>query len=378
MMRFRAVATSLAATPTRLTLLSIGLCACLAPAAHADEVDDVIQLKMKEQHIPGISIAVVEQGKIVREQAYGFADVANKVPVTTQTRFQAASVSKPVSAMGALHLVETKHLSLDANINTQMSSWQLPDNDFTQDRKVTLRDLLSHSAGINVGGFHGYAADTPVPSLKQVLDGVAPANSEPIRVDTQPGSKWRYSGGGYVVVQQMVIDQASKPFPTYMAESVLGPFHMNSSSFEQFAPLGKGVPQALAYDGDGKPVAGGWHRYPELAAAGLWTTAGDLGRFVIGVQQAYTGAATPVISKAMAQSMLGNQINNDGLGVFVNGSGDALRFTHSGRNVGYDSYLRAYANTGNGLVILMNTNNDGDATAEIAKAIAHQYHWPLA
>ena len=174
--------------------------------ANGDHVDDVITAQMKERHIPGVAIAVIHDSKIVREQSYGYSDEAHRTPVTSSTLFQAASVSKPVAALGALHLVEQGKTSLDENINDKLRSWKVPENRFTKDHAVTLRLILSHSAGLTVGGFRGYPVGAPVPSLVQILDGQAPANSAPVRVDQVPGSQWRYSGGGYLVMQQMIID----------------------------------------------------------------------------------------------------------------------------------------------------------------------------
>ncbi len=344
-------------------------------AARADKVDDAVALAMEKQHIPAMSIAVVNSGQIVREQAYGYADIETKRTATPATLFQAASISKSVTAIGVLKLVEQGKLSLDDDVNTQLLDWKLPVNEFTQNRKVTLRDLLSHSAGTTVGGFSGYSVGEPLPTLNQTLDGSTPANNAPIRVDTVPGAKWRYSGGGYAIVQKLAIDKSCMDFPEYMDASVLRPFQMRHSSFVQPLPLAQVGVAATGYQQDGQAIVGRWHVYPELAAAGLWTTAADLARLIIGVQQAQTGVNTSVISQSMAHTLLANHMNGDGLGVFVKGEGTAQRFVHSGRNAGFDAYLRGYVTTGNGLVILMNTNNDGDAVAAISKAIAQQYHW---
>ncbi len=343
--------------------------------AHADLVDDAVTHAMREQHIPAVSLAVVKNGEIVREQAFGYADIDAKRKATTTTLVQAASISKAVTAIGALRLVEQHKLALDVDVNTELMDWKIPDNNFTETRKVTLRDLLSHSAGTTVSGFTGYDVAAQLPTLNQILDGAKPANNPPIRVDTVPGEKWRYSGGGFAIVQKLVIDQSGMDFPLFMSAMVLDPFHMRNSSFEQPLPLAQSKLTATGYQQSGLAIDGRWHLYPELAAAGLWTTASDLARFIIGIQRAQGGTGVEVISQSMAHTLLVNHMNGDGLGVFVKGEGQALRFVHSGRNAGFDAYLRAYANTGDGLVILMNVNNDSDAAATIAKAIAQQYHW---
>lgn len=143
--------------------------------------------------------------------------------VTLDTLFQAGSISKPVTAMAALHFVEAGRWSLDDPINDRLVSWKLPVNDLQKDQPVTLRRLLSHNAGTTVHGFPGYAAGTPVPTVVQVLNGEPPANTAPVRVDLVPGSKVRYSGGGTTIVQLMMTDQLKKPFPEILAETVLRP-----------------------------------------------------------------------------------------------------------------------------------------------------------
>ena len=173
----------------------------------------------------------------------------------------------------------------------------MPENEFTKDKKVTLRGILSHSAGLTVHGFPGYAVAGPVPTLVEVLDGAKPANTGAIRVNVVPGSLWRYSGGGFTVMQQMIIDATGKPFPEFMRETVLAPLGMTSSTYEQPLPADRQSHAATGHYPDGRPVAGKWHVYPEMAAAGLWTTAPDLARFAIGVQRALASTSNAVLSQ---------------------------------------------------------------------------------
>jgi len=186
---------------------------------HAEKVDGHIAALMHERKIAGLSLAIIQGGKIVKEMSYGFADKNNKSPVTSATLFKAGSVSKCVAALGALHLVEQGQLSLDADINTRLQTWKLPDNEFTKDKGVTLQHILSHCAGVNVHGFPGYAVDAPCPTQLEVLDGTKPANTPAIRVDAVPGNQPRYSGGGYTVMQQMMIDVTGKPLGMRIIQS---------------------------------------------------------------------------------------------------------------------------------------------------------------
>jgi CubicO group peptidase (beta-lactamase class C family) len=313
---------------------------------------------MAQRHIRGLSLAIIKGGRIVVARGYGVTDDESKAPVTTSTLFQAGSISKPVSALGALHLVEAGTLSLDDDVNTKLTSWKVPDNKFTATSKVTLRRLLSHSAGMTVHGFPGYDVNERVPTLVQVLDGVQPANTPPVRVDTTPGAIWRYSGGGITVMQLMVVDVTGKPFPAFMQETVLGPIGMTASSFEQPQPDARAALTATGYYSDGSPVRGRWHVYPEMAAAGLWTTATDLAKFAIEVQETLAGRGHGVISQRMARQYLTNQIGGYGLGIAVQGTGADLRFSHNGRDEGFDALMIAGAETGDGVAIMINANDN--------------------
>jgi CubicO group peptidase (beta-lactamase class C family) len=331
--------------------------------------------RMAFYKVPGVSIAVIDHGRIDWARGFGFADVAAQRPVTPGTRFQAASISKSVAAAAVLHFVEKGKIDLDRNVNDYLKSWNLPENEFTREQKVTPRRILSHSAGFTVHGFPGYEMGKPVPSLGQVLNGEKPANTEPIRVNTVPGTKWSYSGGGYTVMQQTLIDVIGKPFPEVLQRTVLGKFEMKESAYSQplrddWRPFA-----ATAYHPDGKPVEGKYHTYPELAAAGLWTTPRDLARFAIRIQESLAGKSHKVVSKAMAEKMVTRQIENDGLGLFLDGEGQTLRFSHGGANEGFQCMLLAYAHTGQGAAIMTNSDSGGALIPEIMFAIAHEYGW---
>jgi len=342
----------------------------------ADLIDDSVATLMAKRHIPGLSLAIVQDGKIVRTQTYGVMDLESKQPVTTGTLFQAGSVSKPVAALGALALVEAGKISLDADVNGVLKTWQVPENKFTEENKVTLRRLLSHSAGITVHGFPGYAVDAPMPSLVQVLKGEKPTNTAAILVDESPGLKWRYSGGGYLVMQQEVLDVTGQPFPEFMRKTVLEPFGMLASTYEQPLPSANAALAATGYYNAKEAVPGHWHVYPELTAAGLWTTPSDLARFVIGIQNTWAGRGPKVISQTLAREMLTRQKANWGLGLAISGEGKTQFFSHGGRNEGFDTNLVGYFETGQGAVIMINANDNSKTLAKIFEAVAEVYHWP--
>ncbi len=345
-------------------------------AAQADGLDDVVAAEMQAQHIVGLSLAIIDGGTVVKAKGYGFTDSSGKTSVTTSTLFQAGSISKSVAAVGALRLIEQGKLSLDEDVNIKLQTWKVPENEFTDDKKVTLRGILSHSAGLTVHGFPGYAVDAPRPTLVQVLDGAKPANTPAIRVDFTPGSKRRYAGGGYTVMQQLMIDATGQSFPELMESTVLKPFGMSASSYEQPLPKQMAAATAAGHYPNGKEVEGRWHVYPEMAAAGLWTTSSDLARFAIGIQQSLAGKSNPVISQLMTRRMLMPQMGDGGLGVFLAGGGKALRFSHDGRDAGFDASMIAYAEIGQGAVIMINANDNSGAVPRIMKAIAQEYQWP--
>ncbi|HJV41312.1 serine hydrolase domain-containing protein [Caulobacter sp.] len=328
--------------------------------------------RMRALKTPGVAIAVVRNGKLDWARGYGVVGPGGE-PVDADTLFQAGSVSKPVAAVTALALVQDGVLSLDAPINAALKSWTLPENAFTRASPVTLRRLLSHAAGATVHGFPGYAVGATIPTVPQILDGAAPANTPPVVVDQPVGVGYRYSGGGYTIVQLAVTDAARKPFPAIARAKLLAPLGMARSTFDQ--PLAAGTPNvALAHDEAGQPIPGGFHVYPEMAAAGLWTSATELARFVIEVQNASHGRGK-VLSRETAREMLTPQPGGWGLGFKVTGQGEALSFFHDGSNAGYKATLIGHPETGDGAVILTNGDQGYQLGQEILRGVAVAYGW---
>jgi CubicO group peptidase (beta-lactamase class C family) len=329
--------------------------------------------EMRRLHVPGVSIAVIHDGRIAWAKGYGVAAV-NGPAVTPETLFQAASISKPVTALAALRMVEAKQLSLDADINTTLTSWKLPPG--PGGAHATLRQLLSHTAGTSVSGFPGYAHDAAVPTLLQVLDGVPPANTKPVRIENPPGGAWQYSGGGYTIVQQAMIDRSGKPFATLLAETVLTPLGMKDSSFAQPLPAALAPRAAVPHDGKGQPYPGGAYTYPELAAAGLWTTPSDLARFILGMQHNRDDKGQALLSPAMMRTMLEPVKNGYALGFGIDGKEHAVSFGHGGSNMGYEDVLSGYVEHGEGIVVMTNGEGGNDLAQGILRAVATEYHWP--
>jgi CubicO group peptidase (beta-lactamase class C family) len=372
--RFHVVRAAFIESRIPKSLLVVAELICSIQVCRADHLDVVVAAEMAKRYIPGVAVAVIDQGRVVREQGYGVCDLKSRTP---ETVFQVASISKPVTAIGALRLVREDKVSLDEEVNKKLRTWKVPENEFTQDHPVTLRLLLSHSAGLTVSGFgNGYPPNAQLPTLTQILDGVKPANSAPIRVASVPGQKWSYSGGGYLVIQQMVIDLTGEPFEKYMEDKVLRALGMNSSTFSQSLPESFKNRAATGYPGLPGPQGGErWRLHPELAAGGLWSSAGDVARLLIAVQKAYVGTDSSILSQKLAHEMLIKQSDDYGLGFFLGGT--PLRFGHNGENRGFSAISVAFADTGQGVVFLMNASTDIEVLKNIlVEATGEEYHWP--
>jgi CubicO group peptidase (beta-lactamase class C family) len=331
--------------------------------------------RMAAHKVPGLGIAVIKDGLLAWARGYGVLRAGSDAPVTAKTRFQAGSVSKPVAAFAALRLVDNGTLALDQELNKKLVSWKVPENAFTRREKPTLRRLLSHTDGFSVHGFAGYPVGTALPTLRQVLDGQPPANSSPIRVELLPGSKVQYSGGGYTVLQRLIMDVTRKPFPAAMRSLVLDPLGMKDSTYEQPLPRSLANVAASAHV-NGTPLAGGWHVYPELAAAGLWTTPADLARFVMALQRAKQGGGEPILRASLAGEMLRRQKEDAGLGVFLSGSGRSEWFSHNGANAGFECLFTGSVDGGQGAVLMTNAAGGSALVEELLQSLRAEYNWP--
>ena len=346
----------------------------LPPVVIKGDPSWTIEERMKQWKVPGMSVAVVKDFKVEWARTYGIKDIETKEPVTTETLFQAGSISKPVAAMVALKRVQQGKIALDENINNKLVTWKLPDNEFTAKKKVTLANLLSHTAGLTVHGFPGYAPDEKIPTLPQVLDGTAPANTAAVRVDMEPGTKYRYSGGGTTIAQLAIMDIEKKPYPQIAKETVLGPLNMTNSTYSQPLPDDWRKKAASGHRGDGALVPGKIHVYPEMAAAGLWTTPTDLAKFGIEVQLSYAGKSNKVLPKELIDKMVNPFMETAGLGFFIDKRGNSVYFGHDGADEGFRAMMVMHREKGYGAVVMVNSDN-GQIMPEVMRAIAHEYNW---
>src|SRR5262245_10585922 len=336
-----------------------------------------LQEVMQKYQVPGISVAVIKDFEIHWAKGYGLADVDTGLPVDQQTLFQAASISKPVTAMAVLKVVEGGRTALDADINARLTSWHIPRREFRQAMPVTPRALLSHTSGASDGfGFPGYHPSEPRPTLVQILKGEHPSNVGPVLFDRPPFAAYKYSGGGVTIMQLAMIDTLGKPFADIMKEYVLDPLRMGDSTYEQPLPAPRDAKAARAHDGQGRSMDAKWHVYPEQAAAGLWTTPSDLARFVIEIQQALRAGAGRVLSYAMAREM----VTPVGVGPFAVGlitdkRGEGWYMSHGGSNWGFRCDLVAHVRKGYGVIVMTNSDRGGAVINEIEARVAAVYGW---
>jgi CubicO group peptidase (beta-lactamase class C family) len=341
----------------------------------APPVTRTLESEMAALHVPGVAIAVLKGGKVDWARGFGVTREGGEA-VTADTLFQAGSVSKPIAAMAALALVQDGRLSLDADVNATLKSWKLPANAFSASTPVTLRALLSHTAGTTVHGFAGYAAGAPVPTLPQVLSGTAPANSAPVVVDQAVGGAYRYSGGGYSIAQQMMVDATGQAFPAVVRAKVFAPIGMTRSTEDQPLDAARSAHAAWPHDAKGAVVTGGPHTYPEGAAAGLWTTANDLAKFALDLRESVRGQPGHVLSPTTARAMLTPVKADYGLGLSIHGATARKYFYHDGSNAGYKAVLLTYPDTGDGVVVLTNGDQGTQLGETIVRAVAIEYGWP--
>lgn len=324
---------------------------------------------------PGLSLAIIEDGELAATSCAGVRDVDADEPITARTRFQAGSISKPVAAASALRLAAEGVVDLDDDVTDRLRSWRLPDNDGWLPR-LTLRQLLSHTAGLTGHGFPGYPAGQLVPSLPEVLDGAG--NTPPVLVTTLPGLQFSYSGGGYCVLQQLLVDITEMPFAELAYELVLEPAGMVDSTYAQPLPPSDAGTAATGHRPGARPVAGRWHTYPEQAAAGLWTTPTDLARFFLAIRDSRAGLPGALLPRELADQTATPQATNVpyGLGLRLAGPGEPPSIGHDGTDEGFRAYAVLY-DSGQGAVIMANSDT-GDALIGdvVLPALVEHLGWP--
>jgi len=342
----------------------------------ATEIDALL----KKFNVPGVSIAVIKDFTIEWARGYGLADVETATPVTAETMFQAASISKPVAAMVSMKAVQDGRFALDQDVNTILKSWTLPGGEHTKDRPVTPRGLMSHTSGTGDGfGFPGYAIGAPLPTLVQMLDGQAPSNRREVRLERSPATGYKYSGGAVQIQELALTDSVGKPFIEIARDWVLNPIGMTNSTFEQPLPVSRETQAARAHNRTGTRMGDPWHVYPEHAAAGLWTTPTDLAKFLIEVQ---TTLVSPSKGRVLSRAMMLEMVTPVGVGPYgvgfsVEKRGEGWYFGHGGSNWGFQCSMTAHRLKGYGVVIMTNGDNGPALMQELRDRIQQAYQWDV-
>lgn len=334
-----------------------------------------LEERMAHFRVPGLGIAMIDDYELSWARGYGKRQVGEEGRVTPDTLFQTASTGKSVMAALALSLVQTGLLDLDEDVDAKLRSWRVPANGFTERAPVTLRRLLSHSAGTTSHGYLGYPRGAPLPTLPQILDGMPPANSPPIRVEAVPGERHLYSNGGYLIAQQLMMDVTGKSFGQLLQDGVFGKLGMKHSHLHPLAP--SLCPHAASgHLEDGRTVHGGWHVYAEVGAGPFWSTPSDMARFGAELMRAHQGRSDRLLSQDMALAMFTPQSDEYGLGLVIeDDGGDRFYAMHKGANVGFRSLIVFYPRLGQGVVIMANGDR-GDALArEVLSSVSREYGW---
>lgn len=348
------------------------------PAAAPGPIDAVdIAALLKQFNVPGVSIAVIKDFKIDWARGYGLADADAGTPVTADTMFQAASISKTVAAMTSMRAVQDGRFTLDQDVNTILKSWKLPGGEFTKDRPVTPRGLMSHTSGTGDGfGFPGYAINTPLPTLQQIVDGQPPSNRPQVRLERPPMTGYKYSGGAVTIQELALADAMGRPLAQLARDWVLAPTGMTNSTFEQPLPASREAQAARAHNRQGARMGDPWHVYPERAAAGLWTTPTDLAKFLIEVQMTLAGQSTRVLSRAsMLEMVTPVGVGPYAVGFSIEKLGEGWYVGHGGSNWGFQCGMQAHRLKGYGAVIMTNGDNGGGLVQELRRRIQQAYKW---
>lgn len=333
-----------------------------------------IEERMKHYKVPALSLAIVDNYEIKWAKAYGVIEKGKNRAATTETAFQSASISKSINGLAVMHLVEKGKTDLESDINDSLKSWKFPYDESLGNYKITLANLLSHTAGTTTSGFEGYQTDENLPSLIQILDGESPANSGAVRSFRLPNEGYRYSGGGTVISQVLLQDVTGKPFESIIQESVLDPIGMTDSFYSVANVDRSGL--AMSHDFNGNPRANGFNYYPELAPAALWSTPTDLSRFIIEVQKSLAGKSS-IISRPTAELML-TPVRSDSpsaLGFFIDDFDGVKYFQHGGSNEGFKCQYFGSFEGGKGAVVMVNSDSY-DIITEVMRSIAAAYDWP--
>lgn len=339
-----------------------------------DEPGFSLNQRLEAHKTPAVSVTLVDNNRVDWSASYGLMRRDSNEKVDCHTLFQAASLSKPVAMMAMMRMHERKQINLDADIDTYLKNYKLPQGKQSKDNPVTLRNILTHTSGITPGGFSGYTQEEAMPSDVEVVSATGITNSPRVEVTRTPGEQLMYSGGAYTLAELALQDIFDRPFEKIMQHWILSPVEMTGSDFSQPLVEPKRLLAAKGHTADGSAVEGGWNNHPEQAAAGLWSTSHDLAKFLIEIGKGYRGQSD-VFSKALIDSMLTNPIAQHAYGFRLMGEGDTLALVHYGGTVGYRSGMVLSLASGDGAVFLTNSDNGSALINELLLSASAVYQW---
>ncbi len=332
-----------------------------------------LQQRMKNLNVSAVSIATIKNNTLDWSASVGTLNTDSNDIVDCNTAFQAASLSKPITMLSMLRMAEKDVIDLDKNIQYYLTNYNLSKGKQTEENPVTFRNLLNHTSGITPGGYLGYSEGQSIPSNLAILNGEKPSNTQAIEVLSTPGEKLQYSGGGYTLAETALQDKFKLPFEDIMQQWLFDPLDISIANFSMTH-----LPTKIAHGhkADGNMVAGGWHRHPEQAAAGLWSNANDLARVLIEVGKGYRGQSE-FFSKQLIDQLLNQRINDHFYGFVAYGENEQLTIAHYGGNVGYRAAMVLHLESGNGMVILTNSDNGSALASDLLRAASAYYQWPF-
>lgn len=350
------------------------------------EGEHTLEERMRHHRVPGVAVALIDGYELQWAEAWGVLDAASGEPITDETLFEAASTTKVATATALLHLVEEGLIPLDRDVNEILRGWSVPASPLKESEPVTVRRLLSHTAGISrpEGGFDVVPGE--VPTLLDVLRGEEPALNEALRVESVPGSAHQYSNFGFILLQKIIEDASGRAYEDVMQREVFDPLAMRQSSFEPNMGGWQGPPRPSHHDSEGQPQASDVHP-AALAHGQLWTTPSDLARLTASLMASAAGREGALLEADTARLALTEVraiepgphagLSSQGLGVFILDTPSGPGFCHPGFNSpGTTSFLIGFPSVGKGAVVMTNGAMGLNLSFEILSGIAREYSWP--
>jgi CubicO group peptidase (beta-lactamase class C family) len=333
-----------------------------------------VAARMAEHRVPALSVAVIRGGQIDWTATWG--NSRDQTRADCSSLFQAGSLAKPATVMAVLRMAQLGRVDLDADVANYLERYRLPAGRQSATHPVTLRNLLMHTAGITPGGYEGYAQDAPLPDDVQTLRAEPPSNARKVEVLETPGTSLVYSGGGYTVAEVALEDLFDQPFDRLMREWLLDPLRMSAAEFALPLPQDRLDAVAQGHQADGQVVAGGWRLHPEQAAAGLWASATDLARLLVEMHRGWNGRSA-VFAEDSLRELMARPFDGHAYGFRLIGEGDQVFLTHNGGTVGYRASMTLNLISGDGAVVLTNSDNGIELARELFASVAREQGWPV-